>query len=137
MYRLLQHALIAGFSVLSLGVLYWLLESPNPLYYWSMSTAYIGLLLLAVTLLIGPLNLIRKKNNPISGYLRRDIGIWAGIISILHVVFGLQRHFTDKMWLYFVRETEHGYVPIINVFGLALWRINCDNFNICPAGSIK
>ena len=45
----------------------------------SFATAYPALVLLAATLLVGPLNLIRKRPNPTSIDLRRDAGIWAGI----------------------------------------------------------
>ena len=48
-----------------------------------------SLCLLCVTLLIGPLNLLRKRLNPVNIELRRDTGIWAGITGCLHVVFAL------------------------------------------------
>lgn len=59
---------------------------------WSMATAYLGFGLLGLTLLIGPLNLLRGRRSPLSSYLRRDIGIWCGLVSITHVVVGLQVH---------------------------------------------
>ncbi len=38
----------------------------------SFATAYPALVFLAVTLLIGPWNVLREKRNPLSGDLRRD-----------------------------------------------------------------
>lgn len=36
--------------------------------------------------------------------LRRDIGIWAGIMALLHTIIGLNVHLRGRMWLYFVDE---------------------------------
>jgi sulfoxide reductase heme-binding subunit YedZ len=67
-----------------------------------MATAYGSLVLLAWSLMIGPWNKLRGRPNPVSGYLRRDIGIWAGVLGIAHVVLGLQVHWVGRMWVYFV-----------------------------------
>ncbi|RKZ54899.1 MAG: hypothetical protein DRQ44_18470, partial [Gammaproteobacteria bacterium] len=69
-----------------IAIIFFILDSPDNKYLFSMATAYTGLILLAATLLIGPLNLIKGKNNPVSSYLRRDIGIWAAVVSIIHVI---------------------------------------------------
>ncbi len=66
--------------------------SDTVLFRWSIATAYTGLGLVGATLLIGPLNVLRGHRNPVSIDLRRDIGIWAGIISLVHVTIGLQVH---------------------------------------------
>jgi methionine sulfoxide reductase heme-binding subunit len=71
----------------------------------TIATAYVGLLLLAITLLIGPLHVILKRPNPISNDLRRDIGIWGAVIMLLHVVVGLQIH-ASSVWHYFLREVD-------------------------------
>lgn len=71
-----------------LGGLYYAVESPDAKYKWSMSTAYVSLLLLGCTLLTGPLNVLRRQRNPVSTDLRRDIGIWSGIVSLVHVGIG-------------------------------------------------
>lgn len=87
----------------------------------SMATAYTGLLLLAATLLVGPLRILRGRTMPIaSNDLRRDIGIWAGIVSVAHVVVGLQVH-ANSMLLYFFREVGPGKHLALryDLFGLA------------------
>ena len=54
----------------------------------SFTTAYPALILLAATLLIGPWNLLRGKRMPISDDWRRDVGIWAGILGLVHTAIG-------------------------------------------------
>jgi sulfoxide reductase heme-binding subunit YedZ len=68
---------------------------------WSMTTAYGGLALLGATLMIGPLNVLRLARNPVSTDLRRDLGICGALISLIHVVIGLQAHFRGHMLQYF------------------------------------
>src|SRR5713226_2215143 len=45
----------------------------------SMATAYAGLIFLAASLWLGPWNVLRRRPNPVSFDLRRDVGIWTGI----------------------------------------------------------
>ncbi len=54
------------------------------------ATGYVGLGLLALTLLVGPANLLLRRRNPVSSYLRRDMGTWTAAVSILHVIAGFQ-----------------------------------------------
>ncbi|HEY1575937.1 MAG TPA: ferric reductase-like transmembrane domain-containing protein [Terracidiphilus sp.] len=86
----------------------------------SFATAYPALALLAVTLLIGPWNLLRRKANPVSSDLRRDIGIWAGILGILHAGVGQFVHLRGRPWLYYMYgPTEHHHGMRHDLFGLA------------------
>src|ERR671930_393679 len=59
---------------------------------FTVATGYVATGLLGVTLLIGPANLLLRRRNPISSYLRRDVGTWTVVFSAVHVVFGLQAH---------------------------------------------
>ena len=69
---------------------------------------------------IGPWNRLRGRHNPVSSYLRRDIGIWAGMLGTAHVIAGLQVHFKGKMWLYFLPERDAMTFPLrIDPFGFA------------------
>lgn len=70
----------------------------------SFATAYPALVLLAWTLLIGPWDLLRGQKTPVSNDLRRDIGIWAGILGIFHAVVGQCVHLRGRPWLYYVYE---------------------------------
>ena len=110
--------LLAGLGTFGL---FHLLYAPDDLFWWfSMSSAYASLFLLALTLAIGPWNKLRGIPNPVSTYLRRDIGIWAGIFGIFHVVFGLLVHFRGHMQLYFVPMPGTQRFPYrYDAFGLA------------------
>jgi sulfoxide reductase heme-binding subunit YedZ len=66
-----------------------------------IASAYAALLLIGATLLIGPLNLLRRRPNPVSSDLRRDVGIWAGLVSITHMLCGLQWHYPWEPWKFF------------------------------------
>jgi len=86
----------------------------------SFATAYPALALLAATLLIGPWNLLRKRPNPVSTNVRRDIGIWAGVLGIIHAAVGQFVHLRGRPWLYYVYGPgEHHHGMRHDLFGLA------------------
>ncbi len=68
-----------------------------------MATAYAGLIFLAASLWLGPWNVLRQRPNPVSFDLRRDIGIWTGILAILHTAIGLTVHLRGRVWMYFFK----------------------------------
>jgi len=107
--RLVRHHLPIGLlSALSVAALYYSRGRGDVISWLSFSTAYPALVLIAITLLIGPWNLLRKKANPISTDLRRDIGIWAGILSLIHAGVGQCVHLRGRPWLYYIYgPTEH------------------------------
>jgi sulfoxide reductase heme-binding subunit YedZ len=87
------------------------------------ATGYIALGLLALTLLIGPANLLLGRRNPVSNYLRRDVGAWTALVSVVHVIVGLQVHgppapFAERITHYFF-AAEGGLLT--NSFGLGNW----------------
>jgi hypothetical protein len=81
-------------------------------YFWrlSMATAYAGLLYLAAALIIGPINVLRGAPNPLSINLRRDIGIVAGILALVHTIVGLFVHLRGDPIQYFFYRTPAGIV---------------------------
>ncbi len=87
----------------------------------SFSTAYPALVLLLITLWIGPWNLLWGQRPPVSSDLRRDVGIWAGILGMLHTAIGLCVHLRGRPWLYFVYQRSEGHTfPIRHdIFGFA------------------
>ena len=87
----------------------------------SLGLGYIGLLYIGASLLIGPLYLARQRRNPVNLYIRRDVGIWAGITSLLHVVLGLQIFEQGQILLYFFRQVQGHYLPQLDLFGLSNW----------------
>jgi sulfoxide reductase heme-binding subunit YedZ len=90
----------------------------------SLATAYAGLIFLALSLWIGPWNVLRRRPNPVSFDLRRDVGIWTGILAIVHTGIGLTVHLRGRMWMYFfkrlhpfqLQNTQFGFA---NLAGLA------------------
>lgn len=68
---------------------------------WSLGTAYAAVFLLAASMLLGPLNVLRGAHNPVHVALRRDIGIAAAAIAIVHTVLGLQVHMGGDIVRYF------------------------------------
>ncbi len=120
-HRLIRHHLVLALvSALLMILLYFAVQSNDILFRWSIATGYTGLALLAATLMTGALNVLRDGRNPISTDLRRDIGIWCGVISLAHVVIGLQVHM-GNMLLYFFREAgEAGRLVLrVDLFGFA------------------
>ena len=88
---------------------------------FTVATGYVAFGLLALTLLIGPANLLLRKRNPISNYLRRDVGTWTAIFSVVHVIFGLQVHGSGRISAflnYFVAADGSLW---LNSFGLGNW----------------
>lgn len=86
----------------------------------SFAAAYPALALMAATLLVGPWNLLRRRPNPVSSDLRRDLGIWAGILGVVHAAVGQFVHLRGRPWLYYVYgSTEHHHGPRHDLFGLA------------------
>jgi methionine sulfoxide reductase heme-binding subunit len=85
---------------------------------FTVATGYLATGLLAFTLLIGPANLLLRRRNPVSSYLRRDAGMWTVIFSVVHVIYGLQVHGQLRNALdYFVVDGR----PLTNSFGLGNW----------------
>lgn len=78
-------------------------------------------MLLAATLLIGSRNLLRGKRTPISSDWRRDVGIWAGILGLVHTGIGQNVHLRGRPWLYYIYERGKGHIfPLRHdLFGFA------------------
>lgn len=116
-----HHLILFPASALAVFLLYWTLPSGQTSFRLSFATAYVGLALLAVTLSAGPLSVLTKRRNPVSTDLRRDAGIWCGIISIVHVAAGLQVHMQGNILLYFFNDAAgiRGLFPRLDLFGFA------------------
>lgn len=85
-----------------------------------ISTGYVATVFLALTLLIGPANLILRRRNPVSTYLRRDLGVWTALWSLAHVVLAFQMGHEEGM----ARIVAFFFVdgkPLTNSFGWGNW----------------
>jgi sulfoxide reductase heme-binding subunit YedZ len=94
---------------------------------FSMATAYASLVFFVASLWLGPWNVLRRRPNPVSFDLRRDIGIWAGVLALLHTAVGLTVHLRGRMWMYFfkhlhplaIQNTKFGFANFVGL-GAAL-----------------
>ena len=95
-----------AFATAGCTALFWQLFSARHdlVSHLSIATAYPALALTSAALVLGPWNLLRGRYNPVSFDLRRDLGIWAGIMALMHTVVGLNVHLRGRPWLYFVDE---------------------------------
>ncbi len=121
--RLMKHHLPLGASAtLSAIALYVTRPYSDAISRASFATAYPALGLLAATLLLGPWNLLRRRSNPVSSDLRRDVGIWAGIFGVVHAVIGQCVHLRGRPWLYYIygpTEHRHNFPVRHDLFGMA------------------
>ena len=120
--RLLRHHLPIGAATLLAGhILYITREYPDVISRLSFASAWPALVLLAVTLAIGPWRTLRGKAPVLSQDLRRDWGIWAGMAGVFHAVIGQCVHMRGRPWLYYIYEKldEH-VVPLRHdIFGFS------------------
>jgi sulfoxide reductase heme-binding subunit YedZ len=120
--RWLQHHLpLALLSAASVAALYFTRPYSDRIMRLSFSTAYPAMLLLGFTLLTGPWNVLRRRANPVSSDLRRDAGIWAGILCVVHTAIGQCVHLRGRPWLFYIYgPQEHHSFPIRHdLFGFA------------------
>ena len=121
--RLSRHHLPIGLATLASGyVLYVTRSFPDVLTRLSFSSAYPALVLLAATLLIGPLKVLAGDRLAVSMDFRRDIGIWAGIAGLFHVAVGQFVHLRGRPWLYYIYENwqqKYALPMRHDLFGLA------------------
>ena len=69
-----------------------------------MATAWLSLVLMCTALMIGPLRRIDGRPSPISMYRRRDLGIWAALIGLVHFVAGNAVAMNERYLSLFVRD---------------------------------
>ncbi len=102
--RTVRHLLLAAAAIVVVWVAWLAAPPPDLRHRFSMATAYAALIFLAACLGLGPWNVLRRRPNPVSFNLRRDVGIWAGSLALLHTGIGLTVHLRGRMWMYFLRR---------------------------------
>lgn len=120
--RLTRHYLPLATATALFGAVIWLaLPARDPVWKSSMVTAYLGLAGLAATLLVGPVRAFAGFKTPVSYDLRRDVGIWSGVLSLFHVAIGWNVHLRGRPWLYLVypRGSHHWFLVRHDLFGFA------------------
>jgi sulfoxide reductase heme-binding subunit YedZ len=121
--RLVRHHLPLTFIIITSAFLLYITRSyPDAITRLSFASAYPSLVLLAVTLVIGPLKVLAGDRLAISMDFRRDVGIWAGLAGVFHAVIGQCVHLRGRPWLYYIYENcqQKHFLPIRHdLFGLA------------------
>src|SRR5436305_9863215 len=82
--RYIRHVSLAGIAILITFLAYAATPPPDVRHRLSIATAYAGLIFLAVSLWLGPWNVLRGRANPFSSDFCLVVGIWLGILVILH-----------------------------------------------------
>jgi sulfoxide reductase heme-binding subunit YedZ len=102
-------------------ILYITRPYPDVLTRLSFATAWPAQGLLSVTLIIGPWRILTRKSPVVSLDLRRDIGIWAGILGVLHAGVGQCVHLRGRPWLYYIYEKPQDHLLPVrhDIFGFS------------------
>ena len=121
--RLWRHHLPIGlFTFASAGLLYASRDYADVITRLSFASAYPALLLVGLSLMIGPWKLLKRRRGvAISMDFRRDVGIWAGLASSFHAIIGNFEHMRGRPWLYYIYENwqdKHVQPFRHDVFGL-------------------
>lgn len=127
--RLKRHLGLAVLAFVMVALAYIATPPPGVRHRASMATAYAALALLAFCLWLGPWNVLQRRRVPVSFDLRRDMGIWAGILAIVHTAVGLTVHLRGRMWMYFfsklhplsVQNTTFGFANYIGLIAALLF----------------
>ncbi len=117
--RFLRHLVLAVFTGAGYYIAFLLKPDARSVQLLTLGFGYVSLILIFITLLIGPWTILRQQRRPLNTNLRRDVGIWAAISGILHVVFGFQVHLKGQILLYFFKPEGEGYKPLLNLFGVS------------------
>jgi sulfoxide reductase heme-binding subunit YedZ len=118
--RSLINILLILVTALGCGVVVLQMPQIGLVHQLALGFGYLSLVYIVVTLLIGPWRILRVRPTPVNINLRRDIGIWAAITGVVHVVLSFQIHLGGRVLLYFLQPLERGgYKPLVSLFGLA------------------
>ena len=126
-----RHVTLAAGAIAITCLAYAATPPPDVRHRLSMATAYTGLIFLAASLWLGPWNILRQRPNPVSFDTRRDIGIWTGILAIVHTAIGLTVHLRGRMWMYFfkglhplkLQNTQFGFANFTGLGAAVLFLI--------------
>jgi methionine sulfoxide reductase heme-binding subunit len=124
-----RHIVLGILAAIITMCVYFATPPPDIRHRFSMGTAYASLAFFAVSLWLGPWNVLRRRSNPVSFDLRRDIGIWTGILALLHTAVGLTVHLRGRMWMYFfkhlhpirLQNTQFGFANYVGLGSAVLF----------------
>lgn len=116
--RIITHLLLGGMTVTMYLLIGFLAPKGKQVGVLIIALGYLSLLLVGVTLIIGPLNLLRSRRNPVNIDLRRDVGIWAGIAGCWHVLLVVRGTVLNGQILYYFLQAG-GYGLQLNIYGFS------------------
>jgi sulfoxide reductase heme-binding subunit YedZ len=123
--RLVRHYLpFTTLTLLATLGLAGLVDSPAWAYRYSLATAFASLAFFAASLAIGPIGLLsRGRPLPLSTDLRRDLGVLAGVVGLVHVALGLFVYTDIRIYfVYPAAEWQRTGLPLrLDDFGVANW----------------
>jgi len=114
--RIITHIVLGALPVLLSIVLQILFPRGKQYGVLVIASGYLSLVLICLTLLIGPLNLLRQRRNPVNLYLRRDLGIWAALTGCWHVALIARGNIVNGQILQYFWQ---GDAPLWSIFGLS------------------
>lgn len=119
--RTIWHAGLGSASAIAVIGAAPLLKGNHPgwVFGYSVASAHVSFFWLAVALLIAPSRILLGRSAPLQLDIRRDVGIWAALMAVVHTVFGLQGHMQGRFWEYFVVRGASGWTIRRDLFGFA------------------
>lgn len=74
----------------------------------SLATAYLCLVFMAVALSVGPLRAVRSRPLVLNIYLRRDVGIWAALVGLVHLFVATELSMSQDYMAAYVNLSTSG-----------------------------
>jgi sulfoxide reductase heme-binding subunit YedZ len=106
--RLYHHGTLAATSFVMTGLVALLGSGDTLLDAISLATAYICLIFMAIALCLGPLRVLRSGQLALNIYLRRDIGIWAGLAGLVHLFVATELSMSQRYMAAYVNLSSPG-----------------------------
>lgn len=118
--RIITHLLLGGMTITLYLLIGFLAPEGKQVGVLIIALGYLSLFLIGITLMIGPLNLLRSRRNPVNIDLRRDVGIWSAIAGCWHVLLVFRGTVLNGQILQFFLQTGCcGYGLQLNVYGFS------------------
>jgi DMSO/TMAO reductase YedYZ heme-binding membrane subunit len=114
--RIITHIFLGALPVLLVVLLMILFPRAKQYGVLVIASGYLSLVLICVTLLIGPFNLLRQRRNPVNLYLRRDVGIWSALTGCWHVALIARGNIVNGQILQYFWQ---GSAPLWSIFGIS------------------
>ncbi len=116
--RLAYHAKVGAFSLLLSFIFFVWLNGDAERPITDTALAYASLVLLSVTLILGPLSMLAPQLLQKLMPMRREIGVWSFLLALAHVILVFHTHKWNVLRFFFTPTDGGGWV-----INLASWGI--------------